>query len=322
MRKYITIFILLFCISVSNLKANETLYLGGDSIGIVAEYNGVYVNGIYSIKSNEKNYTNNLIKTNDLIIEINTIPIHNIKEFNQIINTFTNTVNEIPIKLIRDNKFLNVKLNVIIENGISKHGLYLKDKIYGIGTLTYIDLDTGTYGALAHPIADSNNEYIQSGSIYNASITSINKSNNEYTGEKIGSIQYDQIVGNIESNISNGIYGNLYNKDVKDRLKVESVNINEIKNGEAWLYTTVSDNKIEKFKISITKINHSKTDKSLEFKIIDQDLINKCGGIVHGMSGSPIIQDGKLVGAVTHVLVNDPTKGYGIFIENMLEVAE
>lgn len=314
MRK-LYIFLTIFCLNTFPIYAKE-VYVGGDSIGIVCLYDGLYVTGTYSFKENDSLYTNNTIQADDLIIYVNNKRIFTIKEFNNILDQIHEST-YIPITLIRDDKTIDTQIYIRVEENLKECGLYVKENTKGIGTITYIDKETNKYGALAHSISKNNNVYLQKGAIYEANITSIKKAITNTPGEKIGKINYEQIKGDIKYNTDVGIFG-MYTAHTDTKQTIETATLDEIKIAPATIQTVIHDTIIETFTIEITKIT---SDNRIEFVVTDKNLLNECGGIIHGMSGSPIIQNGKLVGAVTHVLVNDPMKGYGIFIENMLEAA-
>ena len=202
-----------------------------------------------------------------------------------------------------------------------KTGIYVKDSIVGIGTLSFIDPENNTYGALGHEITDNSKGFnftISTGNIFSSKITSISKASLTKPGEKNASINTKDVYGTINYNLETGIYGNL-TKEISDEKAIEVMNIGDVKIGKAEIITVLSDDKKEYFDIEILSIDKNNKTKNFLVKIVDEKLINKTGGIVKGMSGSPIIQDGKLVGAITHTIVDNPKKGFGISIEKMLE---
>ena len=206
-------------------------------------------------------------------------------------------------------------------NGIYKTGLYVKDKVTGIGTLTYIDPSTSIYGALGHEIIEgySNTKVeIKDGKIFSSKVTGINKSTSEKTGEKEADLNEEIVYGDIDDNTESGIYGT-YTGSYDQKHLIEVAKSNEIEEGEAYIYTVVNGHKKEKFKINIIKVDDTTTTKNILFKIIDDDLLKKTNGVIKGMSGSPIVQNDKIVGAVTHAIQTKNDMGYGIFITTMLE---
>ncbi|MTL76459.1 SpoIVB peptidase, partial [Turicibacter sanguinis] len=204
--------------------------------------------------------------------------------------------------------------------------LYLRDKLAGIGTLTFIDPNSLKYGALGHEIIDQDTNQLVTvsyGEIINSNVTAIRKAATGRPGEKVADILFDQKLGTLEKNNNFGIYGVMGNADTFSKEPMPIAYANEVKTGPAQIYTVLNGNKVEVFNINITEVNPQtqKAIKGLKYVVTDERLLNETGGIVQGMSGSPIIQDGKIVGAVTHVLVHDATMGYGIFIEWMLQEA-
>lgn len=322
MKKKIMFFLLTCCffpLFTSILSAEDNLVLGGDSIGVEGDYSGVYVSGTYQFTIGEEVIKpDEYIHTHDLIISVNNQSVTDLASFKEAVSLFTNKKNEIPITILRDNKKVDTKLITSSEG--NQFGLYLKEKTLGIGTLTFYNPETNEYAALGHSISENDYDYMQNGKIYDASISNIRKAEKNNPGEKNGNINYDNEIGDINKNINFGIYGNYYN-ELSDKEVLSSASIDEITTGKAVFYTTIEGNKIEAFNIEITSINKNniEDEKGIAFKVTDQNLIDKCGGIIHGMSGSPIVQNNKIIGAITHVKVDDPLSGYAIFIANMVE---
>ena len=220
------------------------------------------------------------------------------------------------------NKYTNLKL--VKDNNLLKTGLYVRDSISGIGTLTYIDPNTKIYGALGHEITDSNSNIrleSESGKIYTSSVTGIVKATDGVPGEKNARYNSNDILGSVLENTIHGIFGT-FNTNFKTDKLYKVAKPSEIKKGNAKILTVLNGNKVESFDINIIKLNNKETTKNILFEITDERLLNKTGGIIQGMSGSPIIQGDYIIGAVTHVIVDSPKKGYGIFITNMLEEGE
>ena len=204
-----------------------------------------------------------------------------------------------------------------------KSGLYVKDKIVGVGTLTYYNPSNQTYGALGHEIMDTDLKRIaeiHDGSMYPSSVTSITKAQESIAGEKHATIDFSKEIGDIVKNTNIGIYGHYYDQSSQN-LKMEWANKEEIQEGPATIYTVIDGSTIESFDITITKVNaqQQQSVKGIEFEIVDKNLLSKTNGIIQGMSGSPIIQNNKIIGAVTHVITSKPSNGYGVFIEWMLQ---
>lgn len=206
-------------------------------------------------------------------------------------------------------------------------GLVVRDSIAGIGTLTYFNPSDGSFGALGHGIEDADTDIIfplSSGSVEEASILSVSMGKKGVPGEMHGMFTGSGSLGQIFANSSCGIFGKIDNDDFDLKNAVPPATTSEIKKGKAQILCTVGDEGVQKFDAEIEKVMHlgGDTSKGMVIKITDSRLLSLTGGIVQGMSGSPILQNGKLVGAVTHVFVNDPTRGYGIFIENMLSESQ
>ena len=298
---------------------SNKLLVSGDTVGIQIKAKGIMVVGLY--KTNEKND----ISLGDYIIKINDEDINSVDDMIKKIDLHKKD-GVVKVTYLRDGKLHDTLLKLEKNNdGIYKTGLYVKDTITGVGTLTYIDPGTMMYGALGHAIIDKNTSLkvdIKDGKIYKSSVTGITKSENGVPGEKNATFNSNLVFGDIIKNTSSGIFGN-YIKDIdSSNLKeYEVANMDEIKTGNAKILTVLKDNTVGEYDIEITKLNNNSL-KNISFNIVDKSLLKKTGGIVQGMSGSPIIQDNKIIGAVTHVVVNDPTKGYGIYITNMLEEME
>lgn len=318
--KKIIVFILAFIIMpVGIVYANESVYIGGGSIGISANYEGLYISGTYPFdSSNGKIDPSNNLRIKDLIIKVNHNNITSLNSFQSAIDEYREEYNEIAITIIRDNKEMESTLLTTFKNNQAVCGLYLKEKVLGVGTLTFYNPETQIYGALGHPITNEGNDYLQDGEIYDSSITSITPSTNEVAGNKNGNINYNEKIGDITKNNEMGIYGK-YLETINSE-KLEIADEEELHLGEAYFYTVIENENVEKFSIQITNIqNDLSQQKGIEFKVTDKDLLNRCGGIIHGMSGSPIVQDGKIIAAVTHVINEDPTMGYAIYIETMYQ---
>ena len=302
------------------------VYLGGQSIGIKLDYDGVLITGTYDISIDNKTYnpSSDGFKKGDLIIKINNESVETIQELSHAIEKDLNSDMTLNLTIKRQNDILKKQLHYQYINNEFSTGLYVQDGMSGIGTVTCYLLLSHKFAALGHMMGDAENRSIlKNGTIYDSYIKNIRPSLKGDPGEKIAEIG-DIELGKVYDNNQLGIYGT-YNPEILSSLDIISTaNKNDVKKGNAYFLTVIEGDEIKKCDIEITSINLNAKDglKGITFKVTDKQLLNQCNGIVQGMSGSPIIQDGKLVGAVTHVLVNDPTRGYGIFIENMLEAAE
>lgn len=309
--------LLLTIIPVNCFAYSNYVIPGGETIGIEVNSKGVLVVGFYKV--NDRYIGRDAgFKVGDIIVGVNDTSVHNIEEMVSLINK---TTLPIKFKVERDNTQLDINLEFVDDSNVLKTGLYVKDKINGIGTLTYIDPESKVFGALGHEIIENatiSKFEIKDGIIYEANVSKIIKSQNGKAGEKNAVYDKTKIWGIINSNEVPGIFGT-YSKDLDDSATIEVADANEIKTGKAAIRTVVMGNTVEEFAINILHIDTSSKSKNILFEVVDQDLIEKTGGIVQGMSGSPIIQNNKLIGAVNYVIVNDTTKGYGIFITTMLE---
>lgn len=322
---------------IKNMKVkvlpDVKLYPGGQSIGVKLKTEGVIVVGLSEIIGQDRKRHSPGLEANvnvgDILYKINGKRVNTAEDVSQIINNITNKPVKLDIK--RKNKWEEVSIKPIKdkEDGKYKIGLWVRDNTAGIGTLTFYHEGSNKYGALGHAITDITTGIIMpvnNGKIVSAKVGSVLQGQKGKPGE-IRGIFYneDKVIGNIEKNTSQGLYGTTYKKLINNKVnKSISIGLQQhIKEGPAKILTTVEGNQVKEFDIEIEKIvpQFKKSGKGMIIKVTDPELLEKTGGIVQGMSGSPIIQNNKLVGAVTHVFVNDPIKGYGIFIEWMLEEA-
>ena len=230
---------------------------------------------------------------------------------------------QVEIRYIRDGKTKCTKLLPMITDDGPRLGVYLKQGISGVGTITWYDPDTGKYGALGHGVNSGEGKLVPvaEGKLYRAAVLSVVKGKAGNPGQLLGSLKDKTPIGTIEKNVEQGIFGQVTSGWQGEVLPV--ADNDEICTGAAKIRSNISGEEVQEYSVEILKIYPSSKGggRNMLIKITDPRLLETTGGIVQGMSGSPIIQDGKLVGAVTHVLVNDPQTGYGIFIENMLEAA-
>lgn len=319
---YSLAFILLIC-PFNVLAYSDYIIASGQNIGIEVNTDGILVVGFYNV-SGKNIGKNSGFQLGDKIIKVNDINVLNINDMIEKIDKYIEN-DSVKITVLRNNKEISLNLSVKKdEGGVYKTGLYVKDQITGVGTLTFIDPETKKYGALGHEIIESNSRVkveVKDGKIFSSKVNDIVRSTDKTTGEKNASFYTDKVFGNIEKNTIYGIFGNYLNDFNTDSL-YKVGNVDDIKLGEAEILTVLKDNDIKKYKINILKIYRENDTKNILFEINDSELKNKTNGIIKGMSGSPIIQDGKIIGAVTHAIVNDNNKGYGIFITKMLEESD
>lgn len=316
MKKRLYILFILFLFPLQIFAYSNKIIPGGESLGIEIYSDGIYIVGFYPI--NDKYPAKEAgFQIGDIIKEINGKKITSINSLNSIINEDNNYI----FKIKRNDKEYEINLPIKEENNIYKTGLYVKNQINGIGTLSYIDPETKIFGALGHEIIETaslSKFELKEGSIYKAEVSSIKKSENYQTGEKNANINKNDKIGIIELNETSGIYGK-YQEEIPNIDTIEIGKKEEIKKKEAIIRTVIKDNKVEEFKINILRIEDNLENKNIFFEINDDKLLKETGGIVQGMSGSPIIQDNKLIGVVNYVVIDDVKTGYGIFIETMLE---
>ena len=312
--------------SVSVTVFPETsLIPGGMPFGVKFFTEGVIVVGVSDIETKEGSINPAKIagvKTSDIITEINGTIIDTVEQAAQLIEASEG--NPINLKIVREEKTIEVKLTPVFSVSEEKYksGIWLRDSTAGIGTVTFISPINNAFGGLGHGICDidtGNLMPLKRGTIVDASIESVVRGRNEVPGELKG--RFRDNIGTLFANTYNGIFGILSNSsvDIENMTPLPLGSRSEVREGNAAIYSTVDEQGPREFEIEIVKVYKNVSDsKNFLIRIVDEELLEITGGIVQGMSGSPIIQDGKLIGAVTHVLVSDPAKGYGIFIDNML----
>ena len=324
-------FALILSFSISSVALAKDVIVGGSCIGVSLSSSGALITDISSFENTEGENVSpgkaSGIKKGDIIIEFNGEKVKSASDLDSLMADLkTRTV---TLKICRDNSFFYSTLipEKEVSSGKLKLGLWIKDEACGIGTLTYFDPSNNSFAALGHGIVDPdiNDMFnVRGGTISKASVVSVDKGEKGEPGELNGLFQ-EGTIGSIIRNNQMGLFGKI-NEDsfLSERPIFPIASKEQVHTGSAFIYSNISGTKIEKFQVEILKILNKKDKgtKNMIIKITDPALIEKTGGIVQGMSGSPIVQDGKLIGAVTHVFVNDPTRGYGIFIENMQKETE
>ena len=314
---------------VSAGTGSENLLMpGGMPIGIYMETDGVMVLGTDEIKSSDGSSTSpakHLVKDGDYIVGIDEEEVENKQELIEVMQNMSKKT--VILHLRRKMEYIDVKIHPAKdEEGKYKLGIWVRDNVQGLGTITFLNANS-EFGALGHGIHDVDTSElleISEGTLYETSIQNIKKGQNGSPGGMEGIIVYNHynVLGSITSNTETGIYGKIdrVDKVFKKQEAYPAGSKEEIKTGKAYIRCAVSG-EVKDYEIQITKIDlhPGEVNKGIEIRVTDEELLRITGGIVQGMSGSPILQDGKIVGAVTHVFVQDSTKGYGIFIENMLE---
>lgn len=318
MKKVLLILSLLF-LPLKIYAYSDYVVLGGKTLGIKVDTKGVMVIGFYKVNG-KYNKGNPALANGDYIIKINDIEVSDVNSLSNAIEKFIGDEN-VDVTFIRKGIEKKTKLDLISVDGVIKTGLFVKSSIMGIGTLSYIDPNTLIYGALGHEIVESNtNERVEikDGTIFNSFVNGIEKSVIGTPGSKIAKFNYNYEFGNVVKNTRYGIFG-IYNDKIDQN---NLIKIGNAKIGSAKIKTVLNGEKEEEFNIEITKINDTSDIKNITFKIDDDRLLSLTGGVIQGMSGSPIVQNDEVVGALTHVIVDNPYSGYGIFIQKMLEEGE
>lgn len=311
-------------------SASNMVIPGGMPVGIYMETDGVMVLGTDKIEGADgkmQEPARNLVKEGDYIVGIDDKEIDNKKELIRAVSTIEG--NTAILHLRRDDELLAVRIQPAeTKNGEKKLGIWVRDNVQGLGTVTFLTGDS-QFGALGHGIHDADTGELvdlSEGRLYGTSIASIQKGTSGSPGGMEGIIVYNKynVIGSITENTECGIFGTVdkIEEVFQDQTPMEVGTKEEIEEGDALIRCSV-EGEVKDYQIKIRKVNLKarEANKGIVIEVTDPDLLEVTGGIVQGMSGSPIIQKGKLVGAVTHVFVNDPTRGYGIFIENMLDAA-
>nr|WP_143833724.1 SpoIVB peptidase [Oceanobacillus senegalensis] len=325
-----------FPIKKVNLSVLEDLKVipGGQSIGVQLQTLGVLVVGHHLVNTEDGTVSPGEeaeIAVGDVIVKINDKPVKEMKEIKDYVIKAGENKKALDITIKRDKELIETTLEPVLDNKDDEYkiGLYIRDSAAGIGTMTFYEPESKKYGALGHVISDVDTKkpvQINDGTIVRSSVTSIDKGNNGVPGEKQAKFSIkENKIGNITKNSPFGIFGEL-NTTIKNGKYDKPMPIalsHEVKEGPAKILTVVEGEKVEEYEVEIISSVPQKypATKGMVVQITDEELLDKTGGIVQGMSGSPIIQDNKIVGAITHVFVNDPTSGYGVHIEWMLQDA-
>ena len=308
-----------------NVIPKTTVIPLGKAIGMKMYTKGVLVVGMSEIEGN-KPYENSGIQTGDKIIEINNKKINNTEELIECVNSSNGK--SVQITYISDNK--EEVTNILpVKTGENEYklGLWVRDAAAGVGTLTFYEPSTGEFGALGHGINDVDTYElidIANGELVTTNIIDIVKGEDGTPGEIRGVIDGESTIGSIYKNTSYGVYGKVTDKsrlNLSNNNELEVANRSEITTGKAQIMCELENGKVKKYDIEIQKLflENNQNNKSMLIKVTDEELIEKTGGIIQGMSGAPIIQNGKFIGAVTHVLVNDSKMGYAVFADLMIK---
>ena len=315
--KHIIILLAALLLTPQSVSAAQLLIPVGEVIGMELKDNSVTVAAFDPGKNNPAQKGG--MEKGDRILTIDKKKITCVADVRTALEKSDGTVDA---TVLRQGKEKHLHLTPAITTQGPRLGIYLKEGVTGVGTVTFYDPQTGDYGALGHGVNQSDGSLLsmKEGNAYDANIVSVRKGKIGTPGQLLGSLNPEKPLGQLDKNTPQGVFGKVQNRWRGEALPVAAAC--DVHTGAATIRSCIG-NQVQEYSVEILKIypagNHA--DRNLLLHITDPALLDTTGGIVQGMSGSPIIQDGKLIGAVTHVLVNDPTTGYGIFIENMLDAA-
>lgn len=311
-----------------NILPQTKVITCGKVVGVVMKTEGIMVLGTGSVKNEEGKVTKpseGIIKTGDIIVSCNGAAV---TEKEELKNAVTETEgNALNLQVRRNDNLLDLKIMPVQnEYGEFKIGAWVRDSTQGLGTVTFIEPKSGEFAALGHGVYDVDTKElipVAEGVVTLSELSGVKKGESGEPGEIIGMLDKENIIGEVSTNTTSGIFGTMNDSGIKD-LQGEELEIGlmqDVTEGSAVIRSDVIGGEVKDYTINIESISRFGTsaDKGMVIRVTDDRLINETGGIIQGMSGSPIIQNGKLIGAVTHVFVNDAKKGYGIFIENMMK---
>lgn len=302
----------------------------GRAVGIKLFSDGVLVVGLSAIKTDEgqANPAKECgLKAGDIITHINSEEVDTIEQVQTLLQDLEG--DKMSIRCLRGEKQLQMTVQAVkcASDGTYKLGAWIRDSMAGIGTMTFYDPQTGTFGALGHGINDIDTSLLmplETGGIMKASVTDVKRGAKGDPGQLHGTFGAGGDLGKLWANTDCGVFGTLYNEELLQGLEpMEVAQPSEVQIGPATILSSVSGETAKEYTVEIAKVflTQDNDTRDMMIRVTDPALLETTGGIVQGMSGSPILQNGKIVGAVTHVLVSDPTTGYGIFLENMLSAA-
>lgn len=329
MKKIIAIVLTSIMCSAQILAIPTSVIPIGQTTGVKLMCDGIIVSGSTRIiTANGPKYPANDagLKNGDIIETVDGIKITNNEQMASVINSTNGKT--VDVTYLRDGYHKQTTITPVqdVSDNLYKIGIWIKDSVAGIGTITYIDPETGIYGSLGHSISDGDTGSlitVGDGQIVPSTVKSVQKGEAGAPGQLQGQFDANINIGDIQTNTEQGIFGVIDDNIYSTKNSIDVADIDEVLVGDATILTNINGDLIEEYRVKIVDIK-SNTDENRNFiiEITDKELIAQTGGIVQGMSGSPILQNGKIIGAITHVFVNDPTKGYGIYIGNMLETAE
>lgn len=331
LNEYIVNYKLFNLFDILSLKvkvSDNSVYLGGDCLGFSLRTKGLVVVGsnyVFTKNGAINPFVNSGLKVGDVIKKVNCIDVSSIDELTEILNSSAGAA----LKLMVERNGQSVECCIVPQldmfSGEYKLGLWIKNNTEGVGTLTFVDDESLRFGSLGHAIYSSGNSQpieINNGEIYDCNVVGIKKGIDGVPGEIMGNFSKTNPLGKIDKNCSYGVYGYFFDTAelLKEKQLISVGGRSSVKPGKAQIFSSLDGKEIKAYDIEIIKANYqsNSNEKSLVFRVVDKELLNATGGIVQGMSGSPIVQNNKIIGAVTHVFVNDPTKGFGLYIDWML----
>lgn len=323
----------LFTIKKINVKllTDTDAYIGGETVGFNLFSEGVICvgsNAVITKDGTKEPVLDSGIQDGDALIKIEEIDIENIQDIDRIINLPAFEGKELKVTIKRNGEEKTTKITPVFDLLSHKYklGLWVRNNASGVGTLTYVKQSDFRFGAVGHPIVDASlgeNFSVDTGNIYKCRLLGIKKGEKNSPGEIRSSINLsDDSIGLADTNCKYGVYGTILNKNFIDATRTANLGGRlSVKLGPAKIYCALDDGGVKTYDIKIVKANKQNVadDKSMVIKVTDKELLEKTGGIIQGMSGSPIVQNGKIIGAVTHVLINDPTRGYGVYVDWMID---
>ncbi len=311
-------------LQASAAEAEKLVYIGGMSAGFTLKTGGAQIIGLSEIAT-ENGTTSPALKAGlragDIIYKVGGIKVESIAHLNELVSKSKG--NSLKFDIKRGEECFSVDIQPIKEKITEKYkvGVLIRDSVSGIGTVTYIEKDSGRFGSLGHAVSSEycSEMQIDGGAVYECNIVGVQKGVRGRAGELRGMFINDKLIGNAEKLCNCGIFGQISQEFTPDELMCAVASSAEAKPGKAYIYSTVDGISPKKYEVEIVKVDkNNRENKNYVIKITDDALLQETGGIVQGMSGSPIIQKDKMIGAITHVFLNDPTRGYGIDIHTML----
>ncbi len=319
----------LFSGSVATVSANaaekeKLVYIGGMSAGFTLKTGGAQLIGLSEILTENGSVSPASkagLRAGDIIYKVGGVQVESISHLNELVSKSKGKA--LLFEVGRGEERFEVEMQPVKERLTEKYkiGVLIRDSVSGIGTVTYIDKESGRFGSLGHAVSSENRAEMQidGGAVYECNIIGVQKGVRGKAGELKGMFINDKKLGNAEKLCNCGIFGQISQEFIADELTCAVASSAAAKPGKAYIYSTVEGVSPKKYEIEIVKVDRfNKENKNYVIKITDDALLDETGGIVQGMSGSPIMQSDKLIGAVTHVFLNDPTRGYGIDIQTML----